>query len=322
MKFKITSRINFFEVGLLFVFGVLLFITIGVILILMNVQKNGSYIPEPKMALGIIFCIMCSIFFLYHIITKIPKITVSEEGVEFKTFFKNNFYLWSNIESVFLTGKQSGNIMFFGMPLEATTINLKDNSKRIIWAHYYRNIPELRRGFKLMKPDLVSNKQLEKDFLANEIHKNEQFTSSSLLGFPEVYKGNAILSFNGFIMIGFIVFDIIVIITFKGPFTSLLVLNGFVFGFMIYQLNYFVIVNNELIVKNHFWPMSNRTHDLNNIYEVIIETPYRRSTSLRIIDNDFNSKIYAADSLSDKTWRALIQEFVFRKIRVRNEAGI
>ena len=55
------------------------------------------------------------------------------------------------------------------------------------------------------------------------------------------------------------------------------------------------------------------------IKELVIETPHKQSTSLRIITNDFQSKMYQAGSLRDKTWTKLKEYLLKKEIKVRNE---
>ena len=53
------------------------------------------------------------------------------------------------------------------------------------------------------------------------------------------------------------------------------------------QMNYFVIDDGCLIVKNHYFPWKSRRLDLREIVEVNIESPYRRSDGLRVLMKDY-----------------------------------
>ena len=76
--------------------------------------------------------------------------------------------------------------------------------------------------------------------------------------------------------------------------------------------------NNYLIIKNTIWFWKRDIYLLTDIKEVVIETPHRLSTSLRIITTDYRDKLYPAGSLSDKTWKKMMEQLRNDKIKVRN----
>ena len=87
-----------------------------------------------------------------------------------------------------------------------------------------------------------------------------------------------------------------------------------------YQMHYFIIGQKYLIIKNTIWLWRKDIYQLTDIKEVVIETPHRLSTSLRVITNDYRDKLYPAGSLSDKTWREMMKQLQNSKVKVRNEA--
>jgi hypothetical protein len=58
---------------------------------------------------------------------------------------------------------------------------------------------------------------------------------------------------------------------------------------------------------------------LSDIREVVFELPYKMPVSLRIITNDFESKLYPAATLWSKKWIELKDELEKKNIKVRNE---
>jgi hypothetical protein len=74
----------------------------------------------------------------------------------------------------------------------------------------------------------------------------------------------------------------------------------FIFGI---QMNYFIIYDGKLIIKNHYFFWRQKIYDLNEIREMVIETPYRNSDSLRVITNEYSSTLFGAGSLRNNNWR-------------------
>jgi hypothetical protein len=77
--------------------------------------------------------------------------------------------------------------------------------------------------------------------------------------------------------------------------------------FMI-DMNYFIIDDGNLIIKNHYLPWKKRIIALTNINEFAIVKPYRRSKALRIYSKDLHSKRFCAGSLRENNWNALIKD--------------
>lgn len=81
----------------------------------------------------------------------------------------------------------------------------------------------------------------------------------------------------------------------------LIPLSIFYLGFG-YRLDYFLISNEHIVVKNHFLPWINKSYDIDDIVEINFENPSKRSKSLRITTKNFKSKLYSAGSLREKKW--------------------
>jgi hypothetical protein len=84
-------------------------------------------------------------------------------------------------------------------------------------------------------------------------------------------------------------------------------------------MNFFEIKYGKLIIKNHYFPWKKKEFDLKDIEEVSTETPYRRSTGLRIITYQFESKFYGAGSLRSHTWNDLLKDLESIGIKTKNQ---
>jgi hypothetical protein len=84
-------------------------------------------------------------------------------------------------------------------------------------------------------------------------------------------------------------------------------------------MNYFLIDDGYVIIKNHYFPWQFIKFSLNDIESVDIETPYRRSTGLRILFRNFKSKIYGAGTLRDHNWKDLLNDLKLIGIPARDD---
>lgn len=328
MNTKLTSKIDYKQAGLLFGFSVLFFSAISFTLFRKGLEDlhDGKAFFSTALPVSI-FLFSFSLYSIYYFIIMYPKICITNDGITFKTFFKSDHYDWSQIKDIKLTGKQPMRFMFLSMPMEATSINFIDGNKKVIWADNYRNTALLRAALNMVKKQLNAKQTVNFDqFDYNR--KRDERTEETFLSYKE-FAGDLLTSMNGIIFFGWILFILIMVISKPtvfisnaGALLSISFATIVICGMMIYQLHYFVITDTQLIVKNHIWVWKNKIYQLDEIVEVAIESPHKRSTSLRVIDKDFNSKLYPAGTLRNMTWKNLMKELADRQIAVRNEAYV
>lgn len=328
MNTKLTSKIDYKQAGLLFGFAVLFFGAIGFVLFRKGLEdlNNGKAFFSTTLPISI-FLFSFSLYSIYYFIVTYPKICITNDGITFKTIFKTNYYYWTLVKDIKLTGKQPMHFLYLSMPMEATSINFLDGTKKVIWADNYRNTALIRAALNMVKKQLIAKQTVNLDqFVFNR--KRDEKTEATFLSYKE-FTGDLLTSINGIILFGWILFILVMVISKPyvflsntGALLSISFATIVICGMMIYQLHYFVITDTQLIVKNHIWIWKNKIYQLDEIVEVAIETPHKRSISLRVIDKDFNSKLYPAGTLRDKTWKDFMNELVDRQIVVRNEAYV
>jgi len=88
------------------------------------------------------------------------------------------------------------------------------------------------------------------------------------------------------------------------------------------RMHYFGLSATYLIVKNQtkFWRLN--AYSLSDIKEIVFEQQFKMPVAIRIITNDFESKLYPAASLWDKRWRELRDDLKNKNIEVRVECSI
>jgi hypothetical protein len=324
MKEQLTSKRNIILTGflLMFIVGLFGFIgTLGIIKAIEDFEKGNFWTKTLIMPFIFIPFVLYSI---YYFLTYFPSFKIDKNGIEVSTVFKTKNYSWTEIKEIQITGKQFSKFLFVSMPVEATTIQLKDNSEIYLWVDYYRNKSDLRVVLERANDILQGNKQFTRlDFNIIKPDFSRQISTDNQ---GQEFNGNHFLTFNGIIFYGWFGFFTYLILTIdRNPLNNMagliampLVLLS-IPALLSYQMHYFVIEQDFLVIKNTIWFWKKDVYIHANIKEVVIETPHRLSTSLRVITTDFRDKLYPAGSLSDNTWREIIEQLRKEKIKVRNE---
>ncbi|MCS3798874.1 hypothetical protein [Niastella sp. OAS944] len=84
-------------------------------------------------------------------------------------------------------------------------------------------------------------------------------------------------------------------------------------------MHYLKLSDSFLVVKNRNFFWKKDAYRLTDIREVVFETRYKMPICLRVITNEYNDKLYPADTLKTKTWLSLKTQLKNKHIKVRNE---
>lgn len=288
------------------------FIAIAVLLYRINAKTHPQTFKGyiGPFALGFFGVYMPYLFF-----QRSPRVAFNDDFIIVKYFFTTKTFAWNSIKDVFFSKKEYYSmLLIFGQDFEATTIHFDDNAKLILWEDMYNNLAELKGIIKEKVNDKIKDPK-------------SKIVKSNLLFFDKRnYKGNPWTSINGIMLIGMISFWGYYIVTHPAKQNILILIPLFMclFFYLFFgiQMNYFTIDAENLIIKNHFFPWKNKLYNLNDISEFVIESPYRRSNSLRIITKEFRSKLFGAGSLRDKHWREFRDDIIKLGIPVRADTSI
>ena len=326
MTEQLISKRNIFLTGLILVLVVGIFGFIGTLIILKIVKdlNNGIPFPTTMFIVPLLFYSFL-LYTFYYLLTYFPSLTIDKNGIKISTVFKSRNYSWTEIKEIKLLGKRPHKFLFTSIPLEATTIRMTDNSEVFIWADYYRNKSDLRIILERANNILKRNKQFSiLDFNIYRPNFKDQLIDDS---YAKEFNGNHLFTFNGLFFYGWLIFIGFMILirpqiflTNYGAVISLSFATLAISGMLTYQMHNFRITNQFLIVRNTIWFWHKDIYSLSDIREIVIETPHKLSTSLRVITNDFRDKLYPAGSLHDKTWKELLIQLQKDNIKVRNES--
>ena len=210
----------------------------------------------------------------------------------------------------------------FRIPIEGILIVDKNDNETYLYDLYYLNLYKLKWIFSQLidsKNNVISTnldniKEYEKDVVTNSDIRFENFID---------YKGLWWVTMVGLAIIFIAIFPFVIIIikggAFKMPIPVYLGMVGFFYFFFGYQLHYFKLSDKFLIVTNHVWVWRQKRFRINNIREIVFEQPDRLPVSMRIITNDFKSRLYPASSLRNKIWQDLHKQIKEKKIKTRKE---
>ncbi|MFT3825634.1 MAG: hypothetical protein QM731_17070 [Chitinophagaceae bacterium] len=281
----------------------------------MGFTTNGTVV-------GLLLCGLVA-YFIYHALKYTKQLRVEEEGIYIRSLLKTRYIPKAAIQSINLTGRINLGLLSQHKPTGALIIELKNGEQLTFADYWYRNNAVMKQSLQYYLQPTTSS-------AGTAMATTDHPLPLDLTGMPK-FAGNHFLSINGIILYGisfFWVFAAVGIFRHPAPANGHPILAGSVFLliwaiFVIAlgsQLHYFLLSENYLVVKNHLFIWKKRIFPLADIREVIIETPYRRSTTLVIITKDFSQKKYAAGSLRNKTWKALRERLQAYRIPVTNEA--
>lgn len=141
---------------------------------------------------------------------------------------------------------------------------------------------------------------------------------------PEIYTGNFILTSSGIILIGFFIFTCFMIFecTSLGNtrYWASILIFILLFAIFTYSMNYFILTNEKLIVKNPVWYWKHIEFDLNIIKDISIIQPFRSPISL-CIQTENEKQLIRASSLRDKTWKKLKRDLENKNIIIYDKIG-
>lgn len=283
---------------------------VGTMTSLMFIDLNSEELKTIHYLLPISSIILFSLvlFIIRSQFKSVPTITLDKYSIKFGN---GETYFLKDISDIKLQGKIPFGI--FRTQIEGTELHFENGQSKSFFDDMYNNSCQLKSFLEQVVVAVDKKDSLE-------IDNND--TRSNSIKIVNKYKGKQFISFNGISLWGLTTLFVIIIVSFSPPtgfyiFISILWL--FLFLINSYQMHYFGMNREFLIVKNHnlFW--KKKVYRFSNIKEIIFETQGRGNNSLRIVTKDYRTGIYPAVTLQIKTWLALKEQIESKGIIVRNE---
>jgi hypothetical protein len=281
-----------------------------------NLVRPGKDKMNPGIV-GLIFTFL-AILSIYLLLLKGKQITVNDKGVIIRSIFSKRLLDVESIAAIDIYARSSNGVFGYGN-VNGTRYTLKNDDDVFIPDMYYRNILALKEALKANFGRLITNNDRAKTTAPR--------FSKATYNTIEKFAGNPLLTFNTFYVV---IFSVIIFVV---PFTVnpgkvnsnlvwvFLLLPLFCFLLAGAQMNYFMVMDNHLVIKNHFWLWRSIVYNIDDIEQVVAERRYRASNSLRINFKDSRTKSYGAGSLRDKAWRGLIDKLSSMGVLTANEVS-
>ena len=309
----IVSRRHFIKFYASIVFATAFFIAMGSVLLFVYSDSIGKQKIEPKDHLMLFFSIACYLFAVYGVyryVKNAPTITIGRDFIN----FNGQVFSISDINKLELSGKRPFKYAV-DFPMEAATLTFKNGDKKYIFDDMYANTWEMKLFLKQTVIDKkgyfeINNLEIDKSALVNDSF--------------ETFRGNQFTSLRGLSLWGLIGFFGYMLVTNNKPNGEFLIITFScvsIFWFVVhcYLMNYFKVSDNFFVVRNHNYFWKKHIYGIRNIKEIVFETQGKMPNCLRIITNDFRSKLYPAATLRDRDWLKLKNRLEACGIEVRNE---
>ncbi|WP_295673264.1 hypothetical protein [uncultured Mucilaginibacter sp.] len=259
--------------------------------------------------IGVVLALM-PFYVVYRFYQNAPTIRVNSNSISFNDTAP---CFWADLEKFEMTGKRPFKFMLSD-PKEGVLLKFKGQKEKYILDDMYENTPEIKKLIGSIVENTLSSKVPANSADLGVLDDNS-FT---------YYKGYQLLCFEGifrWLFFMFMAFFIISVI-WSGLMAfaiGLLILGVFFYAMMGFRLYYFGVSPEHLVIRLHniFW--YRKFYPLADIREVVFETHYKMPVCLRVITNDFESKMYPAGSIWSKKWLQLKEDFEKKNIKVRNE---
>jgi len=317
---QLKSKFSFLQliVALLLVSFIL---GVSIICYLISIQeiKEGIVFYKTPIWVSPIFGLL-GLYYAYYFLKTFKSYFFDEKGIYVSNLFKKEFFSWNLISEINLVGKEIESFLWISLFEDAISINLESKKQLVLFSKYYRNMPEIRRFLYSHNSKLIDRETSVNDYLSLEMPK-KIIKDNSIY---KIYSGYHLLTFYGLTIYVLMIFLFTII---KGLYLN----NGF-FGFLVgtlffltpilllsRQMCYFKMNKDFLVVKNHIWFWKNKKLQINNIRLIYLESPYKKSHSLRVVNKDFKMFLFSATSLKEVHWKILRKDLRNRKIKVVDE---
>lgn len=242
---------------------------------------------------------------------KKPSVTIKNDTI---TFGDSESFLIKDITDITFSTKIPFNKTYRN-ELEGMIIQFENGTEKVLYDDLYENLWEI-------KSFLYQVVEQNQTYQAFEVNQHESIDLTSIE--TKVFDGNKFTSYREIILGIFLAYFAYSIYSMtNNPYspTIIYILLFLITGIIYFswKMNYIIIANDYLVIKNRtiwFWQ---NIYVLKDIKEIVFETAGKNPNAIRIITKDFKSTSHKASTLSDTTWLQLEEQLNIKGIEVRNE---
>jgi hypothetical protein len=336
--YSITGERDFFKFYLA-LFGACCFLGVMALAIggiFVHDYYSDHFMTKEYFALVMVAALIVGFFYsIYRFFKVAPSIEIDIETLK----LNNNIYYWKDLEKIELTGKRP---FLLGENKEGVLLKFKDQDE-FYFLDLYENSPAIKKFIQtyiLDKQQSPSTESVGRQSPAVAEQHPDKTADIALplnssndniqpIPYPEienedfkVYENFQFFNLRASVFWGFIVLIILISVQngdkANGWFFSLVCSFG-MFCMLVWFTYYFKMSANFLVIRNQnaFW--YKKIYLLSDIREVVFEQHGRAPYGMRVITNDFESKLFYGSSLWKKQWRALRDDLKEKGIAVKDE---
>jgi len=293
-----------------------------------------SKIGEICMLLMGILLLFGAFYTIYRYFKNVPIVRINQLGIS----FNSSTYLWKDLERIELTGQKRFKFIL-GDTEETASFRFKGSDEVFFFDDMYSNSAEMKSFIEhivINNNSSYSFQETTAQDLSGEtvINKNPLYTVQQAASVKDLagetvinYMGSQFLCMKGIMLWLLLLLALGMIIRSCITFNMKGVIVCTIFSLIWMLLSskrlfYFGVSDMLFIVRQHNFFWFKRIYRLSDIKEIVFESHYKMPYSLRVITNDYNSKLYYAGSLWSKKWLQLKDDLEKKDIKVRNEANI
>jgi hypothetical protein len=272
--------------------------------------KFGSRIPSE--IVGIII-ISVSLFVIWIFSRYCIYITAEEKAITVVQLFGRTRFGPHDIKHIDMTGRRSMGFFSRQAQMSCMIFYLESGKEIVVFDILYYKLFKLKS---FIKSNTLFKVDDHLDIDCAFLEKDETF-------YPDIetFSGNPFTSLNGIILIFLFVITFFLFLIYSPPNSewAFFYVNTIYLAFIGWQMHYFQLSMNELIIRNHIWFWRRKKIATNDIAECIVESYPKKSDSLRIVLKSYQTYSFSAGSLRNSNWIQLCKKLNSLGVVVKKE---
>ena len=289
-------------------FGVFLTASLGIFLLISFIENLNNNVNIFRLIIGLSFTSL-SIFLFLKIINYFSKIKIDNSVLTIISIFKTELYPINEFEKINISEIKE----YYGFLTDRTSIKMKNGKIVNLYSFKYSNFFELRNFLATLKSEnITSEKSKMTDTVS--VFKIIRFNDSHVISFSGI---------TFYILICALLIGVFKNENFKSDFFEILLSLIVLVQIFSSQMNYFILTQESLIIKNSIKFWKNDIHKLNNIQLIEVNQYFRQPGKSIIIKTfDYQVKEYSSDNLWGKTWIEFKRNIENKNITIKDNSRI
>ena len=291
------GKLSFIHATYLFIGGLLVML-LGACSVVSYFIRSYYNQSISSLSLGGFILLLIGFAMIMGFLVTVPRIKIGNKQLTITKELTENIFYAFEIESIDL-------LMIRGDEI-GCLILLTTGKEFFLADKYYKNAFQIKEEFA---------KQFSKHIISS-INTPEAETLSNIV-LPQKFSGYQLSSFNGFLFYFLITVSCLVFFKEEMNLTiisAVMTLQIFFYLLIGFQMNYFILHEDKLVIRNQLWFWYKKEYSLSNTLVVSFQIFGKDTKALTITTKRNVQKTFPASSLSKRTWLSLFD--CFKKLGV------